>query len=181
MLKPKLQYCGQYWKSWWEELTHLKRPWCWERLKVGGGGDDRGRDGWMASLTQWTYVWVNSRSWETWCARVHGVAKSQTWQSDWTKLNHVSKPRLAFWIITHLTSFSFWLADSKLDSRLVSGSICPHLALTELAAVHRHISHPSSENTGLVWSALQNHQVELAPEFKSWFHPLISLQSWEST
>ena len=52
MLKPKLQYCGQYWKSWWEELTHLKRPWCWERLKVGGGGDDRGRDGWMASLTQ---------------------------------------------------------------------------------------------------------------------------------
>ena len=109
MLKPKLQYCGQYWKSWWEELTNLKRPWCWERLKVGGDGDDRGRDGWMASLTQWTYIWVNSRSWETWCARVHGVAKSQTWLSDWTKLNHVNKPRLAFQIIRHLISFSFWL------------------------------------------------------------------------
>ena len=46
-----------------EELTHLKRPWCWERLKVGGEGDERGWDGWMASLTQWTWVWVNSQSW----------------------------------------------------------------------------------------------------------------------
>ena len=46
-----------------EELTHLKRFWCWERLKAGGEGDDRGWDGWMASLTQWTWVWVNSRSW----------------------------------------------------------------------------------------------------------------------
>ena len=49
--------------TWCEEVTHLKRPWCWERLKVGGEGDDRGWDGWMASLTQWTCVWVDSRSW----------------------------------------------------------------------------------------------------------------------
>ena len=48
MLKLKLQYFGH--------LTHLKRPWCWERLKTGGEGDDRGWDGWMASLTQWTLV-----------------------------------------------------------------------------------------------------------------------------
>ena len=48
--------------TWCEELTHLKRPWCWERLKAGGEGDDRGWDGWMASLTQWIWVWVNSRS-----------------------------------------------------------------------------------------------------------------------
>ena len=47
--------------TWCEELTHWKRPWCWERLKVGEG-DDRGWDGWMASLTQWTWVWVNPRS-----------------------------------------------------------------------------------------------------------------------
>ena len=40
--------------TWFEELTHLKRPWCWERLKVGGEGDHRGGGGWMASLTQWT-------------------------------------------------------------------------------------------------------------------------------
>ena len=49
--------------TWCEELTHLKRPWCWERLKVGEEGDDRGWDGWMASPTQRTWVWVNSRSW----------------------------------------------------------------------------------------------------------------------
>ena len=49
--------------TWCEELTHWKRPWCWARLKAGGEGDDREWDGWMASLTQWTQVWVNSRSW----------------------------------------------------------------------------------------------------------------------
>ena len=49
--------------TWCKELTHWKRPWCWERLRVGEEGDDRGWDGWMASPTQWTWVWVNSRSW----------------------------------------------------------------------------------------------------------------------
>ena len=45
-----------------EELTHWKRPWCWEGLGAGGEGDDRGWDGWMASPTRWTWVWVNSGS-----------------------------------------------------------------------------------------------------------------------
>ena len=54
--------------TWWEELTHLKRPWCWERLKAGGEGDNRGWYGWMASLTQGTWVWANSRSWQ-WTGR----------------------------------------------------------------------------------------------------------------
>ena len=49
--------------TWCEELAHLKRPCCWERLRAGGEGDDRGWDGWMASPTQWTFVWVDSRSW----------------------------------------------------------------------------------------------------------------------
>ena len=48
---------------WYEELTHWKRPWCWERLKAGGEGDNRGQDGWMASLTQWTWVWASSGRW----------------------------------------------------------------------------------------------------------------------
>ena len=52
----------------------IKRLWCWERLKAGGEGDDRGWDGWMASLTQWTWVWVNSRSW--WWAGRPGVLQS---------------------------------------------------------------------------------------------------------
>ena len=49
--------------TWYEEVTHLKRPWCWEKLRVGGEGDDRGWDGWMASPTPWTWVWVNTGSW----------------------------------------------------------------------------------------------------------------------
>ena len=64
--------------TWCEELTHLKRPWCWERLKEGGKGDDSGWDGWMASLTQWTWVWVSSGSW--WWTRKPGVLQSMGWQ-----------------------------------------------------------------------------------------------------
>ena len=52
--------------TWGEELIYWKRPWCWERLKAGGEGGSRGWDGWMASLTQWTWVWANSRrQWRT--------------------------------------------------------------------------------------------------------------------
>ena len=75
--------------TWCEELTHLKRPWCWERLKVGGEGDDRGWDGWMASLTLWTWVWLNSGSW--WWTGKNGVLQSMGSQRvghDWvTELN----------------------------------------------------------------------------------------------
>ena len=49
--------------TWCKKPTHWKRPWCWERLKAGGEGDDRGWDGWIASLTQWTWVWASSRRW----------------------------------------------------------------------------------------------------------------------
>ena len=57
--------------TWCEELTHWKRPWWWERLRARGEGDDRGWDGWMASLTQWTWVWVDSGSW--WWTGMPGV------------------------------------------------------------------------------------------------------------
>ena len=75
--------------TWCEEQTHLKRPWCWERLEVGGEGDDREWDDWMASPTQWTWVWVNSGSW-WWTGRT-GVLwfmglQSQTQLSNWTEL-----------------------------------------------------------------------------------------------
>ena len=90
-----------HWKDWcwsWnsytcstrcEELTHWKRPWCWERLKAGGEGDDRGWDGWMASPTQWTWVWVNSGSW--WWTERPGMLQSMGSQEvghNWaTELN----------------------------------------------------------------------------------------------
>ena len=47
----------------WPPDAKRKRPWCRERLKAGGEGDDRGWDGWTASLTPWTWVWGSSRSW----------------------------------------------------------------------------------------------------------------------
>ena len=75
--------------TWCEELTHWTRPWCWEGLKAGGKGDERGWDGWMVSPTRWTWVWVNSRSW--WCTERTGVLQSLVSQrvrlSDWTELS----------------------------------------------------------------------------------------------
>ena len=70
--------------AWYEKLTDLKRPWCWERLKVGGKGDDRGWDGWMSSLTQQTWVCVGSGSW--WWTGKPGVLQSmgsQRVRHDW--------------------------------------------------------------------------------------------------
>ena len=95
------RFVGVHWKDWcwgWnsntlatscEELTHWKRPWCWEGLGAGGEGDDRGWDGWMASPTRYTWVWVNSRSW-WWTGRpgVLRVMGSQRAGHDWaTELN----------------------------------------------------------------------------------------------
>ena len=70
MLKLKPQYFGHLmWRT-----DSLEKPWCWERLKVGGEGVDRGWDGWMASPTQWTWVWVSSGSW--WRTGKPGVLQS---------------------------------------------------------------------------------------------------------
>ena len=108
------QWMGKQWKQWltlfwgalkslqmvtlapWcEELTHWKRPWCWERLKAGGEGDNRGWDGWMASLTQWTWVWVKSGSWwqigKPWPTAIQGVANSRTQLSEWTALKYITQ------------------------------------------------------------------------------------------
>ena len=75
--------------TWCEELTYWKRPWWWERLKAGGEGDERGWAGWMASLTQWTWVWVNSGCW--WWTGMPGMLQSMGLQRaghDWaTELN----------------------------------------------------------------------------------------------
>ena len=85
MLKLKLQYLA----TWCKELIYLKRPWCWERLKAGGVGNDREWDAWMASPTRWTWVWVNSRTW--WWKGRPRVLQSMWWQRvghDWaTELN----------------------------------------------------------------------------------------------
>ena len=85
MLKLNLQnFDPLMWRT-----DSLKRPWCWERLRPGGEGGDRGRDDWMASSThghefeQFLGI-VKDR--EVWCAAVHGVTWSQTRLSDWTTI-----------------------------------------------------------------------------------------------
>ena len=86
MLKLKLITLA----SWCKELTHWKRPRSWERLDVGEG-DDTGWDGWMASLTQWTWAWVGSRSW-WWTGKPsmqqsmgHRVRHDWTTELNWTE------------------------------------------------------------------------------------------------
>ena len=85
MLKLKLQYFGHLMQG----ADSLEKTLRLERLRAGGEGDDRGWDGWMASLTQWTWVWVDSGSW--WWTRRPGVLwfmGSQTVVHDWaTELN----------------------------------------------------------------------------------------------
>ena len=109
MLKLKLQYFGHPMRK----LTYLKRPWCWERLKAGGEGDDKGWDGWMASLTLWTWVWASSRSW--WWTGKPGVLqslRSQRTGHDWvTELN---------WSVT-LFLFSSISACAVLDATSLLG------------------------------------------------------------
>ena len=73
--------------TWCEEPIHWKRPWCWERLKAGGEGGDRGWDGWMVSLTQWTWVWTDSGRW--WRTGKSGVLQS-------TGLQRVGH----YWVVT---------------------------------------------------------------------------------
>ena len=82
-LKLKLQYFAHP----TEKPGHWERPRWWERLRAGGKGNDRGWEGWMASLTQWPWVWAilgDSEGQGSSYAAVHGVEKSQTQLSDWT-------------------------------------------------------------------------------------------------
>ena len=94
--------------TWCEELTYLKRLWCWERLKVGGEEDNRGWDGWMASPTQWTWVWVDSGSW--WWTGRSGMLQSMgsprvrhDWAFPFSKLVHpgLLHCRQIFYCLSH--------------------------------------------------------------------------------
>ena len=91
--------------TWCEELTDWKRPWCWERLKAGGEGDDRGWDGWMASPTQWRWVWENSKSW--WWTGKTGVLQymgSQRVRHDWVAKQLIIA-KIGCLILTHVNLY----------------------------------------------------------------------------
>ena len=99
-ISPEYSLEGRMWSwssntlaTWCKELTHWKRPWCWEKLKAGGKEEDRGCDGWMASPTQCTWVWAGSRSW-WWTAKLGMLQSmgSQRVRYDWvTELNWSEK------------------------------------------------------------------------------------------
>ena len=106
MLKLTLQYFGHSCK----ELTHWERPWCWEGLGAGGEGDDRGWDGWMASPTRCTWVWVDSGSW--WWTGRPGVLQfmgSQRVGHEWvTELNWDVVQSQNIWICLLWSCSSFF-------------------------------------------------------------------------
>ena len=91
--------------TWCEELTHWKRPWCWERLKAVGEGDDRGWDGWMASLTRWIWVWASSGSW---CCPWGRKESDMTERLKWTELNWQHEGRVGH------SALRMWESSSKM-------------------------------------------------------------------
>ena len=139
---------GFLWKEWcwsWnsstlatscEELTHCKRLWCWEGLGAGGEGDDRGWDGWMASLTQWSLSELRELVMDrkVWRAEIHGVAELDKTE----RLNWIAKIRIlefqwpdntvkVYFVL--IQWFSFWtvvmekILESPLDCKEIQQSI----------------------------------------------------------
>ena len=111
--------------TWCEELTHWKRPWCWERLKAGGEGDNREWDGWMASQTLWTWVWASARSW--WWTGKPGVLQSmgsqtRTWLSSRTELREVFPKEKKENCLS--SGFKVSLESRKTHMREAEGCLC---------------------------------------------------------
>ena len=138
-----------HWKDWcwsWnslatlcEELTHWKRPWCWEILKAGGEGNDRGWDGWMALLTWWTWMWASSGSW--WWTGKPGVLRSMGSQKvghnwvtklNWTEFNNLN---LHARCVVMCVCVCGWVCGCV----CVSGSLLIHPTLPFPHCVHRFL------------------------------------------
>ena len=138
MLKLKLQYFGHLTRR----ADHLKRPWCWEKLRAGGEGDDRGWDGWMASPTWWTWIWASSGSW-WWtgkpgmlqCMGLQRVGRNQPTEQNWTITNTLwstydsTTPPIGLCLILPLSSnVSSWRPYSLLLLCIPIGlPLCMHI------------------------------------------------------
>ena len=125
---------------WCEELTHWKRPWCQERLRTGEGGD-RGWDGWMASATQWTWVWAKWRDSEgqgglACCSP--GDQKSQTRLSNQIKTNDTIH------YFYHYYCYGYYYAYDY-DSDHNSSSMNPALCWEQSRHLHIHSSQQPDE------------------------------------
>ena len=122
----------------WEELTHWKRPWCWQRLKAGGEGDGRGWDGCMASLTRWTWVWASSGSWwwtgKPLCCSPWGCKELAT--TEWPTSCSVAK-------LCSILHYPWTAAPQASLSRSISQSL-PKFMSIELVMPSNHLTvcHP---------------------------------------
>ena len=109
--------------TWCEEPTHWKRHWCWEKLKTGGEGDDRGWDGGMALPTQWKWIWANSGRW--WRTGEPGILLSMGLQSQ-TELSNRTTTTKAYTLVsmcTYILRWSpllLWLFNSAVQHSLKS-------------------------------------------------------------
>ena len=142
MLKLKVQYFGHLmWRA-----DSLEKTLMLGKNGAGGEGDDRGWDGWMASLTRWTWVWVNSRSW--WWTGSPGVLRfmgSQRVGHDWaTELNWTEGKSLSLCVILGSLTFFFFMWSPYIDSQcdVSSGSI------VRLLIWHLWISKSATEKAG---------------------------------
>ena len=120
--------------TWWEEPTHWKRPWCWERLKAGREGDDRGWDGWTASPTQWTWVWTCSgRWWRTgkpgrWqSTSVQSLSHVQLFATPWTAACQASLSITNSRSLLKLMSIELVMPSNHLCHLLLLPSIFPSI------------------------------------------------------
>ena len=123
MLKLKLQYFGHLMRR----VDSVKRPWCWEGLGAGGERDDRGWDGWMASPTWWTWVWVNSGSWwwtgnlaccDSWGCKESDTTEQLNWLTDCPLQRSGDRTELSSPLITRLV-----LLATSSHSRMLSKSL----------------------------------------------------------
>ena len=119
-------------------LTHLKRPWCWERLRAGGEGDNRRWDSWMASPTQWTWVWVDSWSWwwivrpsVLWFMGLQRVGHDWVTELNWLRYIHVA----AYGIISFLLMAEQYFIVCMHHIFFIHSSVDGHLGCFHVLAV----------------------------------------------
>ena len=164
--------------TWCEELIHLKRPWCWERLRAGGEGDDRGWDGWMASPTQWTWVWVDFGSWwwtgrpgMLWFMGSQRVGHNCVTELNWVRYIHVAANGIISFLLmaeqySIVYMYPIFFIHSSVDGHLGYVHV---LAVVDSAAVNIgvHVSFQGglfivNINLSLIYSSY-SHSISLPP------------------
>ena len=164
--------------TWCKELTHWKRPWCWERLMTRGEGGNRGWSGWMASSTQWIWVWVSSGMMdrvmdrEAWCASPQGGKESDmTEWLKWTEIKSLLKILLIDFIYKEAIRFSsliktelnFILPISIINFRYTFSYFLQVISMQEMKCNASRIKNPQKFMTSLTFKGKEGSK-------KDWSH-----------